>query len=199
MVPEMRVQVNEVGFCPQHYRMLLDGGNRLGLSLITHTHIQDFRARMKPLEERSAAGGGKRTTTRALDDLRKMIGDQRRRCMLCDRMNERFLRYAFTIVYLWEHEQEFRQAFRDGRGFCLGHLPGLLSMAEDTLKSAVLPAFCRELWDAQKRAWDRMEEQLLAFSGKFDYQSTGGVASDVRESVEAAINRLVGMSTDPGA
>ena len=46
MVPEMRVQVNDAGFCRAHFPMLLAGGNRLGLALITHTHLGELRRKL---------------------------------------------------------------------------------------------------------------------------------------------------------
>jgi hypothetical protein len=197
MVPEMRVQVNEVGFCPQHHAMLLEGGNRLGLALITHTHLQDLRRRLRPFEERVSGSDRGKAFARTRQGLAEFLNWQRHRCLLCDRLLERFKRYAFTIAYLWKHEAEFREAFLGARGFCLGHIPGLLAMAEEALPGAERGRFAADLWTAQARAWDRIEEELLAFTGKFDYRSSGGVGASTREAVVDAIAKLTGMPTDP--
>ena len=41
MEPNVRVQTNETGFCPDHYRKLYAVENKLGLSLVLHTHLQE--------------------------------------------------------------------------------------------------------------------------------------------------------------
>jgi hypothetical protein len=47
MEPEIRVQVNRTGFCPRHLARLLKGGNRLGLALMVHTHLQETLERLR--------------------------------------------------------------------------------------------------------------------------------------------------------
>ena len=193
MVPEMRVQVNEVGFCPRHYVALLGGGNRLGLALITHTHIQELRRRLTR-EGLGTKGGSPASLRRKIRELGGFLREHVGRCMICDRLAERFRRYAFTIVYLWEHDGEFRAALKGSRGFCLPHVSGLMDMAADILSGRRLPEFLAELMPLQERAWDRLERELLAFTGKFDYQSTGGVGTSTREAVADAITKLTGAT-----
>jgi hypothetical protein len=189
MVPEMRVQVNETGFCPEHYGMLMGGGNRLGLALITHTHIGELRKRLAP---RLVTGRGRGSLKKEVAGLQSFLTEQLDRCMICDRLEERFKRYAYTIVYLWQHDEEFRAAFGQSRGVCLDHLRGLLDMAVQTLKTARQPDFATDLWDVQNREWDRLERELLAFSAKFDYQAEGGVTPETKEAVADAIQKLTG-------
>jgi len=40
MSPAIRMEVNEAGFCPRHYRLLFTRQEgKLGLALMTHTHL----------------------------------------------------------------------------------------------------------------------------------------------------------------
>ena len=198
MVPEMRVQVNDTGFCPPHYTMLLGGGNRLGLALITHTHIGELRKKMdrylaapaSTATIRSARGGS--AAKREIAALAEQLSTHLDRCMICDRLAERFKRYVFTIVHLWQHEEEFRSAFLESRGFCLDHIRGLLAMAVETLKSSRVADFVSDVGGVQNRAWDRLDQELLAFTGKFDYQAEGEVSAATKESVTDAIQKLTG-------
>ncbi|MFP4011975.1 MAG: DUF6062 family protein, partial [Spirochaetaceae bacterium] len=54
MAPEMRVEVNSRGFCARHFALLARGTNRLGLTLMTQTHLGDrwerFRRARKGVE-----------------------------------------------------------------------------------------------------------------------------------------------------
>ena len=41
MSPDTRVQVNEHGFCPTHFKKLYEEKNRLGLALLSHTYMRE--------------------------------------------------------------------------------------------------------------------------------------------------------------
>ena len=189
MVPEMRVQVNDTGFCPAHYPMLMAGGNRLGLALITHTHIGELR---RKLERRLGSGKAGAALKREIAGFGAFLGEQLDRCLICERLEERFKRYAYTITHLWRHEREFRAAFGTSRGVCLDHVTGLLAMAVETLRSAQLQAFVTDLLEVQRRSWDRLEQELLAFTGKFDYRAEGPASPAAKQAVADAIQKLTG-------
>ena len=114
MVPEMRVQVNDAGFCRVHFPMLLDGGNRLGLALITHTHLGELR---KKLERHLLAGKSGGALKKELVRLAALVEEQLDRCLICDRLHDRLLRYAYTIVHLWRTDPDFRAEFLASEGF----------------------------------------------------------------------------------
>ena len=189
MVPEMRVQVNDTGFCPAHYPMLMAGGNRLGLALITHTHIGELR---KKLERRLGSGKAGAALKREIAGFGAFLNQQLDRCLICERLEERFKRYAYTIVHLWHHEREFRAAFAVSRGICLDHVAGLLEMAVETLRSAPLRSFVTDLLEVQGHSWDRLERELLAFTGKFDYRAEGPASPAAKQAVADAIQKLTG-------
>ena len=162
----------------------------MGLALITHTHIGELRKKIgRHLADGVRSGSAAKKGVAALD---RYLSAHLDRCMICDRLDERFQRYAFTIVYLWQHEEEFRQTFVESRGFCLDHVRGLLAMAVETLRPAKLPRFVADVVDVQDRSWDRLERELLAFTGKFDYQAEGRVSASTKESVTDAIQKLTG-------
>ena len=154
MVPEMRVQVNDAGFCRVHFPMLLDGGNRLGLALITHTHLGELRGK---LERHLPAGKSGGALKKELARLAALVEEQLDRCLICDRLHDRLLRYAYTIVHLWRTDADFHAEFLASKGFCLDHLKGTLAMARDTLPGARLAAFVADTAEVQGRAWDRLE------------------------------------------
>ena len=189
MVPEMRVQVNDVGFCPAHFPMLLEGGNRLGLALITHTHIGELR---RKLERRLGSGKTGAALKREVAGFDAFLTQQLERCLICERLDDRCKRYSYTIVHLWRHEADFRQAFNGSRGICLDHVRGLLAMAVETLRAAPLREFVGDLVQVQRRSWERLERELLAFTGKFDYRAAGPPSPAAKQSVPAAIQKLTG-------
>ena len=189
MVPEMRVQVNDAGFCPAHFPMLLEGGNRLGLALITHTHVGELR---RKLERRLGSGKAGTALKREIAGFAAFLTEQLERCLICERLDDRFKRYSYTIVHLWRHEADFREAFNGSRGICLDHVRGLLAMAVETLRAAHLREFVGDLVAVQQRSWERLERELLAFTGKFDYRAEGLPSPAAKQAVAAAIQKLTG-------
>ena len=56
MEPEWRVKSNETGFCARHFELMFDRRNRLGLALMTHTHMQEVIASLEKILEGRDAG-----------------------------------------------------------------------------------------------------------------------------------------------
>ena len=51
MEPDTRIEVNKTGFCPPHFQLLYNEKNRLGLALITHTHLKETIDKFKKLAD----------------------------------------------------------------------------------------------------------------------------------------------------
>ncbi|MFO8065127.1 MAG: DUF6062 family protein [Spirochaetota bacterium] len=79
MAPEMRVEVNKIGFCAEHFDLLFRGANRLGLGLMTQTYLEArcerFQAARRALE-RAAHAENERTQQRG-NSLRRRRGTLR--------------------------------------------------------------------------------------------------------------------------
>lgn len=190
MAPEIRIEVNKTGFCPAHFSMLLGGDNRLGLGLMTQTHLTELRSR---LASRRVVEGSAKGIAKRIDAVEAFLAEQLVACLICDRLTDRFARYAFTIAYLWNDDSEFRSAFAESAGFCMTHLPGQLQMARETLSSGQLAAFASHVEEIQERAWQRLDRALLAFTGSFDHQADPVHSAATRESVANAIQKLTGV------
>jgi hypothetical protein len=193
MVPEMRLQVNDAAFCSRHFSMLLGGANQLGLSLITQTHLADLRRRLRARTQAIAPGsrGAARRLARGVEELSEFIREQSARCLVCDRMRERLDRYTFTVAWLWSKEPEFRGILKTSRGFCLPHLADQLAMGVETLGAAA-GEFTSAVMEVQERGLDRLDAELLAFAGRFDYRTRGRAPESTRDSVAEAIQKLTG-------
>ena len=190
MVPEMRVQVNDSGFCPAHFPMLLEGGNRLGLALITHTHIGELR---RKLERRLGKGKAGAALKREIAGFDAFLSQQLDRCLICERLDDRFKRYSYTIVHLWRHEDQFRQAFN----VFPRRLPGSCARAcwrwpwkrSGPRRCASSSATCCWCSNAPGSGWNG---SCSTFTGKFDYRAEGPPSPAAKQSVAAAIQKLTG-------
>ena len=189
MVPEIRVQVNRIGFCKTHYPKLLNGGNRLGLSLITHTHIKETRKKFTLVLNAKKI---KSKLEKKITQLAKSIKDQQNNCIICQKLEDRINRYTYTIVQLWKTNKDFNIIFSNSTGTCLTHEINLLQMASVFLTRQHLQNFVTDLLKLQDDSWDSIEEDLLALINNFDYQSNKNSSQKLKSSIDRAINKLLG-------
>ena len=185
MEPAARVIVNEKGFCADHFRMLYDRGNRLGLALMAHSHmieaIKRCEARVKSQRERPRpifGLGSKRS-----DSIRP---DQT--CALCDRLDATMDRYAETTIYLWEHEAAFRERFNKSLGLCMPHGNKLMALANAKGKGA----FADALAELQLANLRRVEKELEWFTLKFDYRNQDKPWGNSKDALIRAALKLSG-------
>lgn len=207
MVPEARVEMNRAGFCPDHARKLFGGGNKLGLALMTATHIREHEPEMASrrselLERAGEAAGGKSGLgalsrkkaglSERVQAYREYIDRFVRSCLVCERLGVTLERYLFTIVYLWQKDEEFAGVFRASRGFCLPHLSSVLETACEMLGERELARFLSELLPLQERSFGRLTEELDRYGEHFDYRNTGMAWGTERDAVPRALQKLSG-------
>ena len=172
MAPHIRVGTNKVGFCPRHYEQLYQGEGKLGLSLMVHTHMghslpklhQRLEAlqaarmgRMKrwPLARLFRVGDDMIGLPALADYLRGMI----RRCYICDLLAGDLERYTFTVVYLWQNDEEFLPKLRTSAGFCLAHFADLIDHVGHTLNSSQQTRWLQEVAPLMLENLQRLEQE----------------------------------------
>ena len=143
MESSTRIEVNKVGFCGNHFKLLYSEKNRLGLALITHTHLKETIEKLNnlskalgPIQNESFVSklgsllpkrmGG---PDAALNNLLSWLDEHHESCMICDRIENLLNRYAFTILHLWQKDQEFQKTISASKGFCLHHLALMMRIA----------------------------------------------------------------------
>ena len=206
MEPDVRVRVNEKGFCRHHHVMLYGMSNRLGHALMLESHMIETRKRMaeraqalkKAAAALSAVTMGDRLTgkakgyTEALLREARGIGEMAGSCVMCDTIRENMLRYYHTFFHLYQHDAEFRQKFKGSKGLCLLHMSELLQAAADELSPKELGAFVSELADCEAENLDRIQEDISWFIKKFDYRYEQDDWKNSKDAVERTVNKLRG-------
>lgn len=198
MEPEWRVKSNETGFCTRHFELMFDRRNRLGLALMTHTHMQEVIASLEKILEGNCAGKkGLLSSLRGPGkaDENGMPAKIRARmdgCVICEQVDKALTRYAYTIAQLYFTNSEFKAQFEQSKGFCLPHLALVLEMAEKTLSCAQLPAFQKAVAALEMENLKRVEGELEWFTLKFDYRNDGKPWGNSKDAPERAINKLMG-------
>lgn len=198
MEPDCRVRTNETGFCTRHFELMYARRNRLGLALMTHTHMLEVISSMETIlsEEDAPRSGGLFASLRgakaAGENAPAKIRARVDGCVICDQLNGALERYAYTIAQLYFSNAEFKAMFAQSKGFCLPHLALVLEMAAETLSTSQMSEFRRAVATLELPNLRRVADELEWFTLKFDYRNTDKPWGNSRDAVERSINKLMG-------
>lgn len=195
MEPEWRIRSNEVGFCTRHFELMHGRRNRLGLALMTHTHMQEVIKSLEGILNGQPAPRKGLFSKRAKDDDNSAPARIRARidgCVICDQVDTALKRYGYTIAQLYFTNSEFKGMFESSKGFCLPHLALVLELAEETLSASQLTEFRKAVAKMEIESLKRVEGELEWFTLKFDYRNDGKPWGNSQDAPERAINKLMG-------
>ncbi len=205
MIPETRIEVNRTGFCPHHFSLLYAGGNKLGLALMTHTHMKELIGKLEKQlvgllrEARKSSSRGfvrglkeGNSLPHKLSESSQNYATQKKSCMICDRLTGTLKRYAFTIIYLWQKDSEFQERFQHSKGFCIPHFHFVNLMAMEVLSRKELGRWLEELVPLEQRALNRLESEVHHFTQKFDHLSNDIPWKNARDALPRALQKLTG-------
>lgn len=201
MEPDQRIEVNEKGFCAHHFKKMYDAGNRLGIGLMTHTHmkemIRSLKSHAQKMKDAAAEEAGKPIYKRigpkkgaGIVDTAAKVTDFMGKCVLCERMNNTMERYLYTVLYMYKHEAEFPKLFAQSKGMCLKHYQEIMAMAPKHLSGEMLKQFIDVLTDIEVQNFDRLEKEIEWFTLKFDYKNEDKPWGNSRDAVKRSINKL---------
>ena len=190
MTPEIRVQVNRRGFCPDHWHALLGSGNKLGLALMATTYIETLRDVLS--RDGRALRGRKGPSRKGFESVRERIQERNSDCLICERLSYTLSNYAYTIARLHADEEAFRARFGESSGVCLRHLPFALDIARQTLDGSEFARFSEALFTVVDRDLARIHEDVSSFTGQFDYRATAPVTDTMKAATPAAVRKLAG-------
>lgn len=144
---DVRLEVNQKGFCARHFAQMLSLNNRLGLALITHTHMQQATGKRQAPAPRAG-----------LFSRRSVPAQEAESCILCDRLNATMDRYLYTVLHLFGTDESFRETFSASKGFCMPHARALADMAAQALPTKKRRRFPTRWMRCKKRTsngWNR--------------------------------------------
>lgn len=182
MVPEIRVEVNKTGFCPEHHHKLLHAGEAQNIGLVTHTWMADYHKGQMPLVKavqsvtdsvtgKIVSPGKVKQALKAVDAWMVYLKSRTDSCMICHKLEETLKRYLFTIIYNWDKDPEFRQLLLASRGVCHLHLNPLLNMAREVLSGSRLLCCLNDLTRLQTAQYERLDKELEWFTQKFKHEN----------------------------
>ena len=123
MEPDVRIETNRLGFCREHYNILLKQNNRLSLALMLNTHLAERREKMF-----KGRGGLGRYSKKSVPE--------EQTCFVCSKVNWGIDHMLQTMYKMWEEEPDFRRAYKGQEYICLEHYDLLMLGAMKYLKKS---------------------------------------------------------------
>lgn len=187
MEPDVRIEMNRLGFCSKHFDDMFAAKNKLALALILESHLDEV-AQLFPLPEPDTGKKKKKPVKGPdeADDVAKLAGS----CFICSRISGTVRRYYSNFVYLWDKDPVFREKLARQPFICVTDAAGILRAGKAELK----PASYAELKDALNVLIGNYAASVKAdvtkYCQSFDYRNADKPLGEEKNSVEKAIKFL---------
>ena len=198
MEDDIREVTDKTGFCTEHIRQILGMENKLGVSLVLHSHMVKTNKDIAGLAQAATGKSGlfkKKDISPLTDHLDKLNHS----CFVCNRIEDTFRRYIRTIHYLWEKEEGFRRKYASSKGFCTPHYQALITQASNNLSGQTLDDYLAETNRIYLDNMERVTSELEWFIDKFDYRHKDEPWGNSKDALPRAVvktNTVEGNRTD---
>ena len=192
MNPETRVQVNSIGFCSHHLDLLAKTNKSQSLAVIERSYMEkSLEILEKNFFKVEQAKKGKNTNKEILE-LNKTIDNRLKGCLICNKMQDRLNRYAYTVSALWEKDIEFRKALEASKGFCLVHLKSILALSKESLNSEEQKEFAKSMISLERKNLSRINEEVIWMTQKFKSENLDKPWENSADSHKRLIYKFIG-------
>ena len=181
MEPDVRVKTNELGFCRDHFAMMLRRPKRLPLALMLESHLAeqiDNLGRKGLFMGKNGDTAAKKFTTLASS------------CYICGRIEYNFTRMQETAALLWENDEAFREKALAQPFFCLPHYAGFVAAAKQRLGRREFADFYKAIVEREGAYMDELQSDVSHFCKKFDYRYEDEPWGNAKDAPERAIASL---------
>ena len=204
MESDIRDQTDEAGFCRVHMKKMFDYGNTLGNALILQTHYHKLREEMRkqfdsfhPENPRSSRVSAfqipAQIRIRLLHGLLLRIA-----AVLSVRILRIHLNGIWNFFWLYRQDNEFKNKILRSKGFCLHHFGILCNGADKYLNDKEKAEFYPAMFRLMDENFQRMEEDLVWLSDKFDYRNKDADWKNSKDALQRGMQKLrSGYPADP--
>lgn len=189
MDDRFRLQTDELGFCQRHMQQLYDRNNRLGLALMMSTHMAKTTRDIEALSKNPLKGGLFKKGNPVADYVKKV----NRTCFVCNRVNDLFDKYIYTVIYLYKTDPNFKKKFEASKGFCAEHFALLLENAPGELSGKTLDEFNKTATQLYLDNMKRVQEDVEWFINKFHFDYRDAPWKNAKDAVIRGMIKLNGI------
>lgn len=179
MEDDTRKEVNELGFCREHFDSLFSMRSKLGLALQASTRLKALDRLIVEPKNPSAA---KKTSER--------IREKTSRCVVCKYLDEHMIRYYKTIAEVYSGDPAFKDRIESGNGFCIPHYSDLI--AYSSYAGAKSKEYLSSLFRAEKRRIGKADKLLDGFCNRHDYRNAAAPLGEEKNALPNARRTFYG-------
>ena len=192
MEDDIRMETDRLGFCKTHMQMLAVQKNRLGLALILKTHLDRQYKEGKELAGKKVRAASVLKKTEE-DPLSSWAREKTQDCYICKRIAITFPHYIDTTLKLYKKDPEFREKYKNCKGFCQEHTGLLLSEGQHVLNDKEYQEFRETTVNLYLDNIKRLSEELDWFADKFDYLHRNDPWKNSKDAIERAVVKTNGL------
>ena len=184
MEPDVRIETNKVGFCPEHYDKMLNHRGRLALALMLETHLDSIK--------KDVFSGGLFSTVGGKAKKAHQIGDS---CFICQKINWGMERMVETIYRCYETEKDFRDLFNNQSHFCMPHFEMLVANSNKKMKRYG-DDFLKNILRITTDSISTLSNDVSNYCKMYNYHTNADSCDweNSKDSVERSIAFLTGKS-----
>ena len=192
MTPEVRVETNRDGFCSHHFSLLAEGGKPQSLALVMDTYYEESKGIYAKGFERIQDASSPRKLEKAVSSFFSSVHEREKGCLICSRMEERLVRYCYTVAALWKEDAEFRKALEESKGFCMHHTEELYRVAKEALSGDDLMQYGKFLFSLLERSLDRVQHDDWWMTQKYKSENKDKPWNGCEDAQKRAVYKLIG-------
>ncbi|MCD7823304.1 MAG: DUF6062 family protein [Oscillospiraceae bacterium] len=184
MEPDVRIETNRLGFCREHYNMMLKQKNRLSLALMLQTHLETINHDV--FEKKGLFASNSKKS--------KAIGEYDHSCFVCSKVDWGMERLMVTVFDMYENSEDFRRLFSEQPFICMHDCDLLISKAQSDLNKKYQSTFISTCIDLAGKYCNELYDDVSHYCSMYDYRNSGPDADwgNSRDSIERAIKFLTG-------
>ncbi len=184
MEPDVRIETNKIGFCPDHYDKMLNHRGRLALALMLESHLDSVK--------KDVFGGLFATPNKKASKAKTLTES----CFICDKINWGMERMIETLYRCYENERDFRDLFNNQQKFCMPHFEMLLSGCNKKQMKRYSDEFQKNLVRIVEDNITSLRTDIGNYCRMYNYQNNADNCDwqNSKDSVERTINFLSGKS-----
>ncbi len=174
MEPAVRIETNRLGFCNDHFNLMLTHGKRLPVALILQSHLEEIRAKINSAKP---------------DATEKYLQNLEKSCYVCSKLDEKMKNVYSNIVHLWKTDPTFQKLFSEQPRFCMPHYRALLAASKELGRKDRL-AFCQALGGVAEDSFAELSGDIDWFCKKFDYRFAKEDWKNSKDAIERTVEAL---------
>ena len=190
MEPDTRIRTNKEGFCAEHYEKMLGMKNRLGLSLMLESHLDEVKKGLNGSLLSALTGKKHEVAAKYMDKMSHS-------CYVCTEMNYHLHRMLSNLMELYAKDGAFREKYAAMPYFCIPHAKMLLEIAKKNMSGKELSAFSSVTMKIVTEYMTELREDVSWFCKKFDYRYADESWGNAKDAPQRATEFLTGKKNYP--